>query len=161
MIAGLSTAVKGLSPKTKIISIVPETCPSFKNSMEAGQIVDTKCQPTLADGLAVPTIGCNAFHTAKSLVDEVQTVKERDIARAILNLVEGEKIVCEGAGAIGVAGLLYNNLGLEGKRVVCLLSGGNIDTTVLGRCLERGKISAIHQNIVQVWHSTIVWSASR
>lgn len=112
---------------------------SFQNSLAAGKIVTTKCEPTLADGLAVPIVGVNAFHSCKDLVDEVVEVKERDIARAIVNLIEGEKVICEGAGAISTAALIYNKMGLEGKRVVCILSGGNIDTTVLGRCLDRGR----------------------
>lgn len=96
-------------------------------------------EATLADGLAVPTVGYNAFATAKDLVDKMVIVKEELLAIAILALVEQEKCIVEGAGAAGLAAILSGELPeLQGKRVVIILSGGNIDTTILGRCLERG-----------------------
>ncbi len=90
-------------------------------------------------GLAVPVVGCNSFATAQPLVDKCVVVKEETIALAILRLIEVEKAVVEGAGATTLAALLSGQLDeFKGKRVVCVLSGGNIDTSALGRVLERG-----------------------
>lgn len=95
--------------------------------------------PTLADGLAVPCVGSNAFEIARSRVDKVVTVSERAIALSVLRLVEQEKVVVEGGGACSLAALIDETLPeLKGKRVVLPLCGGNIDTTVLGRVIERG-----------------------
>ncbi|KAK6031959.1 pyridoxal-phosphate dependent protein [Ostertagia ostertagi] len=128
LVAGTCVAAKALSPNTKVIALVPENCPSLLKSLEAGKPVFTKSNPTLADGLAVPLVGVNSFHTLKNLVSKVIAVKETDIA-----------VVAEGAGAIGAAALLAGNLQeLAGKRVVCILSGGNIDSTMVGRCIEKG-----------------------
>ncbi|XP_061393892.1 L-threonine ammonia-lyase [Musca vetustissima] len=139
LIAGIATAVKALSPKTKIIGVESAKCPSFSNAMENNGPIHTPIKNTLADGLAVPKVGYNAFVTALPLIDKMVVVKEEWIALAILRLVEEEKCVVEGAGASGLAAILAGHLPeLKGKKVVILLCGGNIDTTVFGRCLERG-----------------------
>jgi threonine dehydratase len=139
LLAGMAVAIKFLYPKVKVIGVESENCPGFSNALKHGRPTYTKPHSTLADGLSVPVVGVNAFATAKLWVDEVLTVSETDIARAILYLVEIEKAVVEGAGAIGVAALLSGKLNvLKGKKVVFPLGGGNIDTTVLGRCLDRG-----------------------
>ncbi|XP_022246887.1 uncharacterized protein LOC106463633 isoform X2 [Limulus polyphemus] len=129
LIAGLALAIKNQKPSVKIIGVESERCSSFSAAMNAKHPVTVKAQSTLADGLAVPKIGVNAFHTAASLVDKVMVVK----------LIEMDKAVVEGAGACGLAALITGQLPeLIGKTVVVPLCGGNIDTTVLGRCLERG-----------------------
>lgn len=139
LIAGMAVAIKNLSPGTKIIGVESEQCSSFSSALKVGHPVHTTTGPTLADGLAVPEVGVNAFVTAKDLVDKVITVSEELIALAILRLVEVEKAVIEGAGACGLAALLSDQLPeLKGKKVAIPLCGGNIDTTVLGRVLERG-----------------------
>lgn len=139
LIAGIATAVKALSPKTKIIGVESEKCPSFTRALEGSGPVHIIIKNTLADGLAVPKVGYNAYATAKPLIDKMVVVKEEWIALAILRLVEEEKCVVEGAGAIALGAILSGQLNdLKGKKVVILLCGGNIDTTVLGRCLERG-----------------------
>ncbi|CAD6188071.1 unnamed protein product [Caenorhabditis auriculariae] len=139
LIAGVAVAVKTLSPKTRVIGVASETCPALIRSLEKGEPVYTPTNPTLADGLAVPAIGVNAFRTLRNRVDEVISVPEHDIAIAILRLLEFEKVVCEGAGAITIGALLSGKLNsLKGKKVVSILSGGNIDTTSLGRCIDRG-----------------------
>lgn len=107
--------------------------------MEHGGPIYTPNLATLADGLAVPKVGCNAFATIKPLLDKMIVVKEEWIALAILRLVELEKCVVEGAGAAGLAAILAGHLPeFKGKKVVLLICGGNIDTTTFGRCLERG-----------------------
>ncbi|KAI8115310.1 hypothetical protein FF38_09000 [Lucilia cuprina] len=139
LIAGIATAIKALSPKTKVIGVESAKCPSFSRAMENNGPVHTPIKNTLADGLAVPKVGYNAYVTAVPLIDKLVVVQEEWIALAILRLVEEEKCVVEGAGASGLAAILAGQLPeLQGKKVVVLLCGGNIDTTVFGRCLERG-----------------------
>lgn len=139
LIAGIAVAVKTLKPDVKIYGIEAETCPSFTEAYEVGHIVSAQAKASLADGLAVPTVGGNSLETAKGLIDKVITVKEESIALSILRLLEVEKAVVEGGGAVGLAAILEGKVPeLKGKKVVSILSGGNIDTTVLGRSIERG-----------------------
>ncbi|XP_034177152.1 serine racemase isoform X2 [Osmia lignaria lignaria] len=139
LIAGVALAVKTLHPNITIIGVESERCPSFHSARKADRPIHTPIESTLADGLAVPMVGYNAFATANPLIDKLVVVKEEWIAIAILKLVENEKCIVEGAGATGLAAILAGQLEeLKGKRVVLPLCGGNIDTTVLGRCLERG-----------------------
>uniref|UniRef100_A0A8R1DZB1 Serine racemase n=1 Tax=Caenorhabditis japonica TaxID=281687 RepID=A0A8R1DZB1_CAEJA len=139
LIAGVATAVKTLSPSTQVIGVVSETCQAIIKSLQAGTPVYTPTRPTLADGLAVPSIGVNAFASLLGKVDKVISVAENDIAVSILRLIENEKVVCEGAGAVSIAAIRSGKLDyLKGKTVVPILSGGNIDSTSLGRCIERG-----------------------
>ncbi|XP_065088484.1 L-threonine ammonia-lyase-like isoform X2 [Ochlerotatus camptorhynchus] len=139
LIAGVATAIKNLSPQTKIIGVESEKCPSFTKALENKAPIYTPNKETLADGLAVPQVGYNAFATTVPLLDKMIVVKEEWIALAILRLVEQEKCVVEGAGASGLAAMLAGHLDeFKGKRVVLLICGGNIDTTIFGRCLERG-----------------------
>ncbi|XP_039297523.1 L-threonine ammonia-lyase isoform X1 [Nilaparvata lugens] len=139
LIAGVALAVKTLHPNVKIIGVESERCPSFSAALEAGKPVAVPISSTLSDGLAVPMVGYNAFATAQSLIDKVVVVKEEWIAISILRLIELEKCVVEGAGAAGLAAVLAGHLDeFKGKRIVIPLCGGNIDTTILGRCLDRG-----------------------
>lgn len=139
LIAGCAVALKTMNPNIQIIGVEPERCPSFAAAIKAGTPVFTPTTPTIADGLAVPTVGCNAVKTAAPLVDKMVTVSEEWVAIAILRCIEMEKAVVEGGGASGVAAVLAGLCPeLKGKKVVIPLCGGNIDTTVLGRCLDRG-----------------------
>ncbi|XP_071748628.1 L-threonine ammonia-lyase isoform X2 [Lepeophtheirus salmonis] len=139
LIAGVAKAVKTMKPEVTIIGVEPERCASFTNALKHGKPIETKTLGSLADGLTVPTVGVNALATAGPLVDKMVSVSEEWIAISILRLVELEKSVVEGGGASGVAAILAGLLPeLKGKKVVVPLCGGNIDTTVLGRCLERG-----------------------
>ncbi|XP_060583156.1 L-threonine ammonia-lyase-like [Ruditapes philippinarum] len=142
MVAGTALAIKSKRPDVRIIGVEPEHSPSFQASMKAGRPVYTETTSTLADGLAVPFVGVNAFETvfANKLIDinDMVLVKEEFIERAILRCIELEKAVVEGAGGTGLAAILQGIVpGLEGKKVVVILSGGNIDTTVLDRVIER------------------------
>ena len=139
LIAGISLAAKSLQPGIEIIGVEPERAASFTAALQAGKPTRVEMLPTLADGLAVPMVGSNAFAIASQFVDRVVVVSEHDIALAVLRLVELEKAVVEGAGATGVAALLAGKIdGLAGKRVGTILCGGNIDTTMLGRIIQRG-----------------------
>jgi len=139
LIAGVALAAKSVNPDIKIIGVEPVNAPSFTRAIEAGMPVRVEVKPTLADGLAVPQVGDNAFAIGAPLIDLMITVNEADIALAILRLVEMEKAVVEGAGAVGVAAALAGRLdAYKGKRVGTILCGGNIDTTMLGRIIQRG-----------------------
>ncbi len=139
LIAGISLAVKNVRPDVKIIGVEPTRAASFAAAMETGKPTAVEVTPTLADGLAVATVGNNAFEIARQFVDQHIVVKEHFIALAVLRLIELEKAIVEGAGATPLAALLENLLpDLRGKKVVLPLTGGNIDTNILGRIIERG-----------------------
>jgi threonine dehydratase len=142
LLAGVSLAIKTLRPKTKIVAVEAENVASFSAALEAGKPTKIAMHPTLADGLAIPQVGSNAFEIAKPLVDLTITVTEEQIALAILRLVELEKSVVEGAAATPLAACMSGQLKeLAGKRVVLLLCGGNIDPNVLSRVIERGLVA--------------------
>lgn len=139
LIAGVALAIKATHPDIDIIGVEPEHAASFTKAIEQGGPTATRLEPTLADGLAVPCVGDNAYALAAPLIDRMLTVSEADIALAILRLVEMEKAVVEGAGACGVAAALAGKLDdYKGKRVATVLCGGNIDSTMLGRIIRRG-----------------------
>jgi len=139
LIAGIALAAKSINPDIDIIGVEPINAASFTAAIQAGKPVRADVKPTLADGLAVPCVGDNAFSLAAPLIDQVVTVSERDVALAILRLAEMEKAVVEGAGAAGVAAALAGKLdAYKGRRVGTVLCGGNIDTTMLGRIIQRG-----------------------
>ena len=142
LIAGVGLAVKALKPDVKIIGVEPERAASFTAAMQAGRPVPFDVKPTLADGLSVPKVGENAFRIARGVVDKTVLVGEHDLALAILRLLELEKAVVEGAGAAPLAACLAGLVPeLKGRNVVLPLCGGNIDTPILGRVLERGLAS--------------------
>lgn len=142
LIAGVALAVKGLRPNTLIIGVETERSASYTAALKAGQPVLTEMSPTLADGLAVPTVGPRAFAFARDLVDRVVLVNEQEVAQAILRVLELEKGVVEGAGATPLAALLGDQLDdLKGKVVVPILAGGNIDPGVLGRVIDHALVA--------------------
>lgn len=139
LIAGVALAVKSLQPRVQIIGVQAEHTASFDAALKNGAPIQINMTPTLADGLAVPRVGDNSFALARKLVDKTVIVSEHMIALAVLRLVELEKSVVEGAGAVPLAALFADQLPeLRGKRVVLPLCGGNIDTNMLGRIIERG-----------------------
>jgi threonine dehydratase len=142
LLAGVSLAVKRLRSNTKVVAVEAENVASFSAALEAGKPTKITMHPTLADGLAIPQVGTNAFQIARPLVDLVVTVSEEEIALAILRLVELEKSVIEGAAATPLAACMCGRLKeLRGKRVVLLLCGGNIDPNVLSRVIESGLVA--------------------
>jgi threonine dehydratase len=142
LIAGISCAVKTLKPDVIVFGVEPEFAASYTAALAVGKPVSVKVTPTLADGLAVPMVGSHAFEVARHYVDECVLCTEKEVSLAILRLIENEKMVVEGGGAAGLAALLpgaqLDRPELKGKNIVVPLCGGNIDTTVLGRVLERG-----------------------
>ena len=143
LVAGIALAVKTLKPQVRVIGVEPEHAASFTAALAAGRPVECALKPTLADGLAVPKVGENAFALARAHVDRTVLVDERQIAFAVLRLMELEKAVVEGAGAVPLAACLGGRAPeLRGKKVVLALCGGNIDLTTLDRVIERGLASA-------------------
>ena len=141
LIAGVSLAVKTLRPTMQVIGVEPENVASYKAALAAGRPVNGFKEATLADGLAVPIVGPHSFHVARKHVDYSVEVTEKLIAIAVLRCIEMEKLVVEGGGAAALAAILpgaplYGKF--AGKTVVIPLCGGNIDTTVLGRVIDRG-----------------------
>jgi threonine dehydratase len=142
LLAGVSLAVKTLRPQTKIVAVEAENVASFSAAHEGGKPTRIALHPTLADGLAIPQVGSNAFEVAHQLVDRAITVSEEQIALAILRIVELEKGVVEGAAATPLAACVSSQLSdLAGNRVVLLFCGGNIDPNVLSRVIESGLVA--------------------
>ncbi len=139
MISGIAIALKEARPNIRVIGVEPEHFACMKAAIEAGDIVEVPAQPTIADGLAVKRAGERTSEIVRRYVDDVVTVSEDEIASAILKLLEIEKTVVEGGGAAGLAAVLFKKIaGLEGKNVVMIISGGNIDPNLLSQIIERG-----------------------
>jgi len=142
LLAGVSLAVKSLRPEVKVVAVEGENVASFAAALEAGKPTRTAMHPTLADGLAIPQVGANAFEVARPNVDLNLIVNEEQIAISILRIVELEKGVVEGAAATPLAACLSGQLRqFAGKKCVLLLCGGNIDPNVLSRVIERGLVA--------------------
>ena len=138
LISGVAYAIKTLKPSVKVYGVQAEGAPSMGKSLESGHILRLSEVSTIADGIAVKEPGVNTFDLCQKYVDEVVTVSEDEIAAAILALIEQQKLVAEGAGAVSVAAAMFNKIPVEGKKVVCVVSGGNIDVNFLNRVITRG-----------------------
>lgn len=139
LIAGMSVAAKALKPDIEIIAVSAEGAPAMRQSFEAKKPIDTTSVRTIADGIAVRDTSPITLEYILELVDRFEGVCEDEIASAILFLLERQKVLVEGAGAVGVAALLHNKLDLpKGSKVGIVLSGGNIDVTMLSLIIEKG-----------------------
>ena len=138
LIGGVATAIKSLRPQVRVIGVQTEALPAMRQSLSAGEVVLLPPAITIADGIAVKRPGRLTFPLVQRYVDEVVIVSDQEIAAAILLLLEREKTLAEGAGAAALAAVHYRKVDLTGKRVVMLVSGGNIDMTFLSRVIERG-----------------------
>ena len=138
LISGIAFTIKTLNPKVKVYGVQAAGAPSMKNSLEKGNIQTLSGVSTIADGIAVKQPGENTFNLCSQYVDEIVTVTDDEISAAILALMEKHKLVTEGAGAVPVAAVMFNKVDLKGKKAVCVLSGGNIDVTILSRVIKRG-----------------------
>jgi threonine dehydratase len=138
LISGIATIVKKRKPKVKIIGVQSNQAPSALHSLKRKEIVEVKTKPTLADGIAIRRVGEITFPIIQELVDEIVTVEEDEIASAILMLMERKRLVAEGAGAAPLAALLSKRGRIGGKKVVLVVSGGNIDVNLLDRIIEKG-----------------------
>ncbi len=138
LISGVAFALKSLNPQVKVYGVQSVGAPSMVSSRKAGHITSLPGVSTIADGIAVKTPGEHTFALCEQYVDDIVTVTDDEVSAAILALMEQQKLVTEGAGAVSVAAAMWGKLPIEGKRTVCLLSGGNIDVTILSRVIERG-----------------------
>jgi threonine dehydratase len=141
LISGLACALKETNPRIKVIGVQASAIASMKASVDAGQLMELPAGTTIADGIAVRRPGDYTFEMIRRYVDDIVTVDEEEIANAILLLLEREKTVTEGAGAVGLAALLNGKIpAARGRKVVLLLSGGNIDVNLVSRIIERGLV---------------------
>ena len=138
LISGIAYTIKMLNPKIKVYGVQAAGAPSMKNSIKDGKIEELSNVSTIADGIAVKKPGSLTYELCSKYVDEIVTVTDDEISAAILALMEQHKLVTEGAGAVAVAAAMFGKVNLEGKKTVCLLSGGNIDVTILSRVIKRG-----------------------
>ena len=139
LISGIALAIKEVRPEVRLVGVESSVLPAAYRAREAGELVTIPGAETIADGIAVRRIGDNTFGLIQKYVDELVVVDEAEIASAVLLLLEREKTVAEPAAATSVAAAVYGTLGgLVGKNVVMLLSGGNVDVTLLSRIIDRG-----------------------
>lgn len=138
LISGVAFAIKALNPSIKVYGVQASGAPSMYNSINDHKIERLNSVSTIADGIAVKEPGENTFKYCSEYVDEIVTVTDDEISAAILALMEQQKLVTEGAGAVAVAAAMFNKVPVKGKKVVCLCSGGNIDVTILSRVIDRG-----------------------
>ena len=140
--SGIGMAVKTLNPRCKVYGVQSAGASSMWESYHAGKILSTSSVRTFADGIAVKRPGDLTFELCSKYLDDIVTVTDDEIATAILMLMEGQKLVAEGAGATGLAAIRFGKLPIKGKNVVCLVSGGNIDVTILSRVINRGLVTS-------------------
>ena len=138
LISGVAFAVKALNPNVKVYGVQAAGAPSMERAVHEHQQLTLESVSTFADGIAVKHPGDITFQMCQQYVDEIVTVSDDEIATAILAMIEQQKMVAEGAGAVAVAACMFHKLPVEGKKVVCVVSGGNIDVTILSRVISRG-----------------------
>ncbi len=138
LISGIAYTVKNLNPNIKVYGVQASGAPSMLNSIHDGHIETLSSVATIADGIAVKKPGSLTYEICSEYVDEIVSVTDDEISAAILALMEQHKLVTEGAGAVAVAAAMFGKVDLQGKKAVCLLSGGNIDVTILSRVIARG-----------------------
>ena len=138
LISGIAYTIKSINPKVKVYGVQAAGAPSMHNSVKNGRIEELSSVSTIADGIAVKKPGDLTYEICSKYVDEIVTVTDDEISAAILALMEQHKLVTEGAGAVSVAAAMFGKVDIAGKKTVCLLSGGNIDVTILSRVIKRG-----------------------
>jgi threonine dehydratase len=150
LVSGIATAVKALSPKTVVIGVQAEAAPAARLSRQENKIVEQLPLPTIADGIAVSRLGEKTFELISNYVDEIALVSEGAIAKSILLFLERKKLVVEGAGAVTLAALMENRARFANKRVVLVLSGGNIDFTIIDRIIRKGLVTSNRIGVFEV-----------
>ncbi len=140
LISGVSFVVKKLNPKCKVYGVQAAGAPSMEQAFHNHKLAALDTVHTFADGIAVKAPGDVTYDMVCKYVDDIVTVTEDETAAAILSLMEKQKVVSEGAGAVSVAAVMFHKLPVEGKKVVCVVSGGNIDVNILSRVINRGLI---------------------
>ena len=142
LISGVAFAIKSLNPNCKVYGVQAAGAPSMYNSIRHHQKEILDRVSTIADGIAVKNPGELTYALCEKYVDDIVTVTDDEISTAILALIEQQKLIAEGAGAVSVAAAMFNKVDIAGKKAACLLSGGNIDVTILSRVITRGLLKA-------------------
>ncbi len=142
LISGVAYAIKQVKPECKVYGVQAQGAGSMYQSLLNHKVLELPVVHTFADGTAVKRPGELTFDICSKYVDEVVTVTDDEIASAILTLMERQKLVAEGAGALSVAATMFNKLPIEGKKTVCVISGGNIDVNILSRVINRGLLKS-------------------
>ena len=142
LISGVAFAIKQLQPSVKVYGVQASNAPSMFESHRQGHQITLDTVHTFADGIAVKHPGDTTFSLVEQYVDDIVTVSEDEIAAAILATIEKQKLIAEGAGAVSVAAAMFHKLPIQGKKVVCLVSGGNIDVNILSRVITRGLVTS-------------------
>ena len=142
LISGVAFAIKSLNPKCKVYGVQAAGAASMKASLEQNGPHSLTGVSTFADGIAVKCPGDLTYELCSKYVDDVVTVSDDETATAILALIEQQKLITEGAGAVAVAAAMFNKVDVKGKKVACILSGGNIDVTILSKVINRGLMKA-------------------
>lgn len=146
LVSGVAFAVKSLNPKVRVYGVQSTGAPSMANSLEHHKIETLPSVSTVADGIAVKEPGHLTFDLCSKYVDGIVTVTDDQVSAAILTLIEKQKMIAEGAGAVSLAAVMFNKIpNSKGKNVVCLISGGNIDVTILSRVISRGLLMSGRQ----------------
>lgn len=142
LISGVAFAIKRLNPNIKVYGVQASGAGSMANSLHDHRIEKLDTVATIADGIAVKEPGKLTFEMCSKYVDDIVTVTDDEISTAILTLIEQHKLIAEGAGAVSVAAALFDKVPIKGKKTVCLVSGGNIDVTILSRVIKRGLLKS-------------------
>ncbi len=150
LISGVAYVIKHLRPEVKVYGVQAERAASMLESRRAGKPITLGTVETFADGIAVKHPGDITFDMIGKYVDDIVTVSEDETAAAILALIEKQKLITEGAGAVSVAAAMFDKLPIEGKKVVCVLSGGNIDVNILSRVITRGLVTSGRNATLQI-----------
>jgi threonine dehydratase len=140
LISGVAFALKSLNPEIKVYGVQAQGAASMVKSLETGEIECLPSVSTVADGIAVKEPGDRTYEYCCKYVDDIVTVTDDEISAAILALIEQQKMISEGAGAAAVAAAMFNKVPIKGKKTVCVVSGGNIDVTILSKVIKRGLI---------------------
>ncbi|MGD8191672.1 threonine ammonia-lyase [Brevibacillus ginsengisoli] len=142
LISGIAVAVKEKNPHIAVYGVQTQACPSMKQSLLEHKPVTVESRPTMADGIAVKTPGQINYEIVQKYVDDIFLVDEMEIARTMLMVLERNKLLVEGSGACSLSALLYEKIKLKEKKVVAILSGGNVDMNFISRILERGMVES-------------------
>ena len=143
LVAGIAYAVKSLNPKIKVYGVQSSGAPSMINSLHDGSRETLSSVSTIADGIAVKCPGSITFDLCSKYVDDIVSVTDDQVSTAILTLIEKQKMIAEGAGAVALAAVMFNKIpDFNGKKVCCIISGGNIDVTILSRVINRGLLTS-------------------
>ncbi|WP_227937581.1 threonine ammonia-lyase [Alkalihalobacillus deserti] len=142
LIAGLAAAVKEKNPSVQVYGVEAVACPSMAQSLLEMKPITVDASPTMADGIAVKRPGQHTFPLVQRYVDDMLSVDEMEIAQTMLMLLERNKLLVEGSGAVSLAALLNQKLPIKNKKVVPVISGGNVDVSFISRIIERGMVEA-------------------